>query len=142
SLEEIATRRASSVLEALSQRLPRFAHRQIETEVVDIRIEEISVGDVLVMFPHEICPVDAVVVEGHGKMNEAYLTGEPFEISKAPGSDVMSGAVNGGTALVIRATKLPVDSRYARIMQVMQETQQRRPRLRRLGDSLGAWYTP
>jgi heavy metal translocating P-type ATPase len=75
-------------------------------------------------------------------MNEAYLTGEPFEIAKAPGSQVLSGAINGEAALDIRADKLPVDSRYARIMQVMQETQQRRPRIRRLGDQLGAWYTP
>ena len=55
---------------------------------------------------------------------------------------MLSGAVNGETALTIRAEKLPVDSRYARIMKVMQETEQRRPRLRRLGDTLGAWYTP
>jgi heavy metal translocating P-type ATPase len=50
--------------------------------------------------------------------------------------------VNGDTALTIRAEKLPVDSRYARIMKVMQDSQQRRPRMRRLGDKLGAWYTP
>jgi heavy metal translocating P-type ATPase len=75
-------------------------------------------------------------------MNEAYLTGEPFEMSKIPGSEVLSGAVNGEAALTIQAGKLPMDSRYAKIMQVMQETQQRRPRLRRLGDMLGAWYTP
>jgi heavy metal translocating P-type ATPase len=82
------------------------------------------------------------VLAGHGKMNEAYLTGEPFEIAKAPGSAVLSGAINGEAALDIRAEKLPIDSRYARIMQVMQETQQKRPRIRRLGDTLGAWYTP
>jgi heavy metal translocating P-type ATPase len=75
-------------------------------------------------------------------MNESFLTGEPFEISKAPGSTVISGALNGETPLTIRTDKLPSDSRYARIMRVMEETQQRRPRLRRLGDQLGAWYTP
>jgi heavy metal translocating P-type ATPase len=75
-------------------------------------------------------------------MNEAFLTGEPFEVGKAPGANVISGAMNGESALTIRAEKLPVDSRYARIMAVMEETQQRRPRLRRLGDELGAWYTP
>ncbi len=75
-------------------------------------------------------------------MNEAFLTGEPFEVSKAPGSKVISGALNGETVLTTRTDKLPVDSRYARIMHVMEQTQQRRPRLRRLGDQLGAWYTP
>jgi heavy metal translocating P-type ATPase len=86
--------------------------------------------------------VDGVVVKGHGKMNEAYLTGEPFEIAKTPGSEVLSGAVNGDAALHIRADKLAVDSRYARIMKVMQDAEQRRPHIRRLGDKLGSWYTP
>jgi len=141
-LEEFATRRASSVLEALSKRMPETAHRKTEAGITDIKAAEIAVGDVLVVFPHEICPVDGVVVEGHGRMNEAYLTGEPFETSKAEGAEVISGAVNGDSALAVRAAKLPIDSRYARIMRVMQETQARRPRLRRLGDMLGAWYTP
>lgn len=55
---------------------------------------------------------------------------------------MLSGALNGESLLTIRAERRPTDSRYARIMRVMEETQQRRPRLRRLGDILGAWYTP
>jgi heavy metal translocating P-type ATPase len=142
ALEELATRRASSVLEALSRRMPSIAHRKTGSTVTDIEIGGIAVGDFLIVFPHEICPVDGVVLEGQGKMNEAYLTGEPFEMSKIPGSEVISGAVNGETALTIRALRRPMDSRYAKIMQVMHDTQQKRPRLRRLGDILGAWYTP
>jgi len=137
-LEEFATRRVSSVLEALSRRMPETAHRKTEAGIVDIRAAQIAVGDVLVVFPHEICPVDGVVVEGDGRMNEAYLTGEPYETSKAQGAEVISGAINGESALAVRATKLPIDSRYARIMRVMQETQSSRPKLRRLGDMLGA----
>jgi heavy metal translocating P-type ATPase len=141
-LEEFATRRASSVLQALSKRMPETAHRKKEAGIEDIKAAEILVGDILVVFPHEICPVDGVVVEGQGRMNEAYLTGEPYETSMAEGAAVISGAVNGESALAVRATKLPIDSRYARIMRVMEETQARRPKLRRLGDMLGAWYTP
>ena len=84
----------------------------------------------------------APCVEGHGVMDESYLTGEPYMMSKTPGSAVLSGAINGETALTIRADKLAVDSRYAKIMQVMRASEQRRPRLRRLGDQLGAFYTP
>jgi heavy metal translocating P-type ATPase len=142
ALEVFASRRASSVLEALARRMPQTTHRKTQSGITDIAVSEIAVGDTLVVFPHETCPVDGVVLEGHGKMNEAYLTGEPYEMSKTPGSEVLSGAINGETALTIRAGKLAVDSRYAKIMEVMQETQQRRPRLRRLGDMLGAWYTP
>jgi heavy metal translocating P-type ATPase len=142
ALEKSAMRRASSVLDALAKRMPSSAHRKKGSELVEVALREIAVGDLLVVFPHEICPVDGVVIEGHGKMDEAYLTGEPFEISKVPGSAVLSGAINSDAALTIQAEKLAVDSRYARIMQVMRDTEQRRPRLRRLGDMLGAWYTP
>jgi len=75
-------------------------------------------------------------------MDESYLTGEPFTIEKGPGSAVLSGSINGASALVIRATRLAADSRYAQIMRVMQGAEQRRPALRRIGDQLGAWYTP
>ena len=75
-------------------------------------------------------------------MNEAYLTGEPYMLSKAVGSTVISGAINGEGALTVRAEKLTGDSRYAKIMQVMRESEQSRPELRRLGDQLGAYYTP
>jgi len=142
AFEEFASRRASSVLDALAKRIPQIAHRKAGASLSDVPLDAVAVEDVLVVFPHEICPVDGAVLEGHGKMDEAYLTGEPFEISKTPGSLVLSGAINGDSALTIRAEKLAVDSRYATIMRVMQETEQKRPRLRRLGDKLGAWYTP
>lgn len=142
ALESYAVGRASSVLHALARRVPSVAHRRRDDALVDIGLDDVAVGELLVILPHEICPVDGVVVEGNGVMDESYLTGEPFRISKAPGSDVLSGAINGDTALTIRAVRKAVDSRYARIMQVMLETEQRRPRLRRLGDRLGAVYTP
>lgn len=142
ALERLATSRASSVLEALTRRMPNLAHRRKGEATRDIQLQDICIGDELVVFPHEVCPVDGVVLEGHGIMDESFLTGEPFEMSKTPGSTVISGAVNGESALVIRADKLTVDSRYAKIMRVMQESEQHRPRLRRLGDQLGAWFSP
>ena len=142
ALEQFATRKASAVLDALAKRMPQIAHRKHDGKVEDVRLDEVQIGDRLAVFPHEICPVDGVVVEGHGAMDESYLTGEPFEISKTPGAKVLSGAINGQVMLVIRAEKLAVDSRYAKIMQVMEQTQEKRPRLRRVGDRLGAWYTP
>ncbi len=142
ALESFAVDRASSALHALARRSPSVAHRRDGDRLEDIALDDVAVGDVLVVVPHEICPVDGVVVEGHGLMDESYLTGEPFEIQKTPGAEVLSGAVNGDRALTIRAARLAVDSRYAKVMQVMRDTEQKRPRLRRLGDWLGAVYTP
>jgi heavy metal translocating P-type ATPase len=142
ALEAYAVRTASTVLEALARRMPSLAHRRADGRVMDVALAEVAVGDTLVIFPHEICPVDGTVVDGQGVMDESYLTGEPYRMSKAPGSPVLSGAINGETALTFRADKLAVDSRYAKIMEVMRASEQRRPRLRRLGDQLGALYTP
>ncbi len=142
ALEAFATARASSVLDAMARRMPSVAHRKEAGGLVDIKLPDIQIGDELTVLPHEICPVDGTVLAGHGVMDEAYLTGEPYEISKTPGSMVISGAINGEALLTIRAEKLAEDSRYARIMQVMHQTEQQRPVLRRLGDQLGAWYTP
>jgi heavy metal translocating P-type ATPase len=107
-----------------------------------VALAEVAVGDTLVIYPHEICPADGVVLEGHGEMDESYLTGEPFQITKTSGSTVISGAINGESALTMRTTQRPADSRYAKIMEVMRESEAKRPQLRRLGDRLGAIYTP
>jgi heavy metal translocating P-type ATPase len=142
ALEAFALGRASSVLQALARRMPLVAHRRSNRQVAEVPLDEVRIGDVLVVYPHEICPVDGVIVEGHGVMDESYLTGEPFLMPKAPGAEAFSGAINGENALTLRTTRLAVDSRYARIMDVMRDSEQRRPRLRRLADRLGAWYTP
>ena len=142
ALEQFASRRASSVLDALARRMPQAAHRRTGASLTDVKLGDVVIGDILAVFPHEICPVDGVVVEGHGKMNEAYLTGEPFEIEKMQGSQVISGAINGDVVLYIRTEKLAVDSHLARIMRVMQDAEQTRPNIRRLGDKWELWYTP
>ena len=142
ALEQYALRTASSVLEALAKRMPSVGHLKHGADIVDVPLDDIAVGDILLVHPHEICPVDGEVIEGHGRMDEAYLTGEPFEITKTRGSRVISGAINGDSALMVRATARAIDSRYATITEVMRESAQTRPRLRRLGDQLGAIYTP
>jgi heavy metal translocating P-type ATPase len=142
ALEAYAVRRASFALEALARRLPPVAHRRKDGRIGDVTLAEVAVGDTLVVFPHETCPVDGVVLEGRSTMNESYLTGEPYLLPKATGAAVLSGAINGDGALTIRAEKTSADSRYAKIMQVMRESEQRRPQLRRLGDQIGAVYTP
>lgn len=142
ALEAYAVRRASSALAALARRMPTRAHRKHGTATEDVPLDTIEPGDQLVVFPHEICPVDGTVVEGQSTMDESYLTGEPYRLSKVAGAQVLSGAINGEGALVVTAERRAIDSRYARIMQVMHESEQHRPALRRLGDQLGAYYTP
>lgn len=142
ALEGYATRSASSVLQALAKRVPTLTQRKEGDTLSEVPLEDVQVGDILMVFPNMLCPVDGTVIEGHGIMDESYLTGEPYSVSKAPGTAVLSGAINGTAALTIRCERPARDSRYAKIMQVMRSSEQHRPQLRRLGDKLGAWYTP
>jgi len=142
ALEEFATRRASADLRVLARRAPQIAHRRTAGGIEDLALSDVVVGEKLIILPHEICPADGVVVEGRGQMDESLLTGEPFDVSKAPGTAVISGAINGDSAIVIETTNIPSDSRFARIMRVMEDSERKRPRMHRIANRLGAWYTP
>lgn len=143
ALEDYATRRASSILGALARRMPQVAHRVgPQGDQVDVTLEEVAVGDALALHPHELCPVDGAVLAGNSLMDESYLTGEPFLVAKAPGATVLSGTINGDSCLVIRATRVAAESRYAKIVQVLKESELSRPRMRRIADRLATWYTP
>ncbi|MHC8494483.1 heavy metal translocating P-type ATPase [Thalassospira sp. SM2505] len=142
-LESFAMRKASSALNALARRMPSVAHRkEAGGDITDIALDDVQINDLIAVFPHETAPVDGTVVDGHGSMDESYLTGEPYVVAKAPGTAVLSGAINGEAVLIIRAEKRARDSRYAQIMDVMAEAEQKRPRIRRLGDQIGAWFAP
>jgi heavy metal translocating P-type ATPase len=142
ALEVYAARRASFVLEALAKRMPAIAHRKVGKRTSEIAISEIKIGDLIEIYPHETCPVDGEVVAGYGEMDESYLTGEPYQLSKAPGSLVLSGAINGNSALTVRADKLSQDSRYSSIIKVMENAENNRPQMRRLADQVGAIFAP
>lgn len=142
TLELYAMRKASSVLLALEARMPSTAHRKINNHIKDIALDNISIHDEVVIYPHETCPVDGIVVEGHGSMDESYLTGEPYQITKAPGAFVLSGAMNGDSLLIIKTTHLASASRYASIVKVLGEAEQKRPTTRRLGDKIGMFFGP
>lgn len=67
-------RSASSVLVALAKRMPSIAHRKNGLEISDVALEQVAIGDTLVIYPHDLCPVDGLVIEGHGEMDESHLT--------------------------------------------------------------------
>ncbi|WP_430470796.1 heavy metal translocating P-type ATPase [Thalassospira lucentensis] len=141
-LEAFAMRKASSALNVLADRMPVVAHRKDGENITDIGLDDIAIDDLIAIFPHDTAPVDGVVVDGHGSMDESYLTGEPYVVAKAPGASVLSGAINGDAVLIIRAERRAQDSRYAQIMQVMAEAEQKRPKIRRIGDQIGIWFAP
>ncbi len=142
ALEDFASHKASFALEALIKRVPPLAHLKKQDNFFDIKLSEIKIDDLIAIFPFETAPVDGEVIEGYGNMDESYLTGEPYKISKTIGSNVLSGSINGESTIVIKATKLAKNSRYSQIIEIMKKAQAEKPNLQKITDKVAIFFIP
>ncbi|MCX6502080.1 MAG: heavy metal translocating P-type ATPase [Microbacterium sp.] len=146
ALEAFAGRRARRDLAALLDRSPRIAHviREHGTtaeEPQDVAVDEVAIGDLLLVRPSEIVPVDGVLLTASGTFDESSLTGESLPVSRVAGEDVMSGAINGTRAVRIRATRRSADSQYQQIVALVQGAQDSRAPVVRLADRFAIPFT-
>jgi heavy metal translocating P-type ATPase len=141
-LERFAVSRASSAIDAFSRRLPDIAYVKSKGGIKEVSVDTLTPGEIIIIKGNTISPVDGTVVQGSGSMDESLLSGEPYFVAKTTGSTVIAGALNGNAILEIKVEKVGENTRYKKIMSVMEESQQRKPKIRRLADELGAYYTP
>jgi heavy metal translocating P-type ATPase len=141
-LERYAARRASRAIQALEDASPRVAHRVDGDASVDIDVDLVRVGDLLLLRPGELVPADSVVVSGASWIDASRLTGESVPIDVGPGSPLMSGSSNGDRPITIRATARAAESQYARIVQHVRTAQASKAPLQRLADQYATWFTP
>ncbi len=111
-------------------------------EDVEVPIEEVHVGDVVVLRPGERVPVDGVVVEGSSSVDESMLTGEPWPVSKAATDDVAAGTVNGEGGLLITATRIGEDTKLRQIVRVTLDAQMTKPKVQETADQVAAVFVP
>ncbi|MCA0456063.1 MAG: cadmium-translocating P-type ATPase [Chloroflexi bacterium] len=142
ALESYSLRRASSSLEKLLARAPRTAHRRTDTRIEDIQVEQVQIGDTLVVRPGDLIPVDGKLLSAQAEVDEAALTGEPLAAPKKAGGVLLSGSVNVGDAFEMQASQLSVDSKYAKIVELVRKAQEEKPPLQRLADRYAVWFTP
>ncbi|MBA3872977.1 MAG: HAD-IC family P-type ATPase, partial [Anaerolineae bacterium] len=142
ALENYSLRRASSSLEKLLARAPRIAHRLSGSQIEDIQVEQVQIGNTLVVRPGDLIPVDGKLLSERGEIDEAALTGEPLSAPKKMGEALLSGSVNAGDAFEMEATHLSVDSKYAKIVELVRKAQEEKPPLQRLADRYAVWFTP
>ena len=116
ALEAYAVRRASDALEALLARAPRVAHRHQGERVVEVAVEQVAIGDLLVVRPGELIPVDGLILSGVGAVDESALTGEPMAVPRGPGEEVLSGSISLDGALELRALRPSSESQYEQIV--------------------------
>ncbi|MFT2815333.1 heavy metal translocating P-type ATPase [Leifsonia sp. A12D58] len=143
ALEDYAAGRAKRELDALLSRVPQIAHRigRDETDVVDVPANEVRVGDLLLLRPSEIVPVDGELVSDSAVFDESSLTGESIPVERVRGESVLSGAVNGQAAVEMRATATAGDSQYQRIIALVTEAAESRASVVRLADRYAVPFT-
>ncbi|WP_416395344.1 MULTISPECIES: heavy metal translocating P-type ATPase [unclassified Curtobacterium] len=141
ALEAHAQRRATSALSRLLSDAPKTAHRSVDGAVVDVPVAEVAVGDVLVVRPYEVVPVDGLLVTDTATFDESRLTGESVPVGVSAGSSVPSGAVNGTAAVLLRADRTADASEYQQIVALVSGAMSSRSPMVRLADRYAPWFT-
>ena len=142
ALEDYALRKASSSLDALLARSPHIAYRKKVETLEEIDVTDIKVGDILVVRPGDLVPVDGHVTRGHVVIDESALTGEPLPKEKDIDDKIFSGTVNVGDAFEMIADKVSEESQYAKIVQPVKKAQAEKAPIQRLADRYAIWFTP
>jgi len=142
ALEAYAMQRASSSLESLMARAPKVAHRLRGTDVDDVPVDSVAVGDDLVVRPGDLVPVDCEVTDGTSTVDQSALTGEPLPLRAVAGTHLLSGSVNLDGALRVRALRPSAQSQYQQIVLLVERARQEKPPIQRLADRFAVWFTP
>ncbi|ASK67120.1 cadmium-translocating P-type ATPase [Brachybacterium avium] len=143
ALEDLAARRASRELDQLMSRAPAFAQRihPGTGQVESIGVDEVQVGDELLVRSSEILPVDGVLLSEHATIDESSVTGEPLPASYHAGDGLLSGTVNSTASFTIRAQKVAAESHYASIVRLVEEAVGSRAPMVRLADRYAVPFT-
>ncbi len=109
---------------------------------VEVPVEQVAAGDLLLVRPGEHIPVDGEVTSGHSAVDESMLTGESMPVEKAPGDSLYGATLNGHGALYYRATRVGQETALAQIIRLVEEAQGSRAPIQRLADRISAWFVP
>ena len=141
ALEDFAERRAKRELTSLLERSPLIAHRQDADGTVDVLISEVAIGDTLMVKPGEVVPVDGKLITDDAVFDESSLTGESLPVERLAGDDLISGSVNGPTAIFMLVSRRAEDSQYQRIVALVAEAAESKAPFVRMADRYAVPFT-
>ena len=142
ALEDLAANRARRALTGLAERAPRHAHRISDDGLQTVPVAEVEPGDLLMVKPGEIVPVDGVVETRAAVLDESALTGESRPVERPAGDLVRSGVVNAGGPLDLRAAARAEASTYAALIRLVQEAHSQKAPFVRMADRFAAYFVP
>lgn len=141
TLEDYANAKARSELKYLLDNSPHAGHVRVNGQLVDCAVDEIQVGQTVVVFPGELVPVDGTITAGESTVNESALTGESKPIDKQAGDQLLSGSVIGDAPLTMRAERTAADSQYQQLVALIQQADQTPANFVRLADRYALPFT-
>lgn len=141
-LESFSVARARKAIESLLKLTPDTALVKQQDQVAEVRVEDVKVGDILLIKSGARVPLDGVVVSGQSSINQAPITGESMPVDKKSGDSVFAGTINGEGSLEVRVTKLSIDSTLAKIVKLVGEAQSQKAPTQSFVDKFARIYTP
>ncbi len=141
-MEARAKGRTSDAIKALMGLRPKTATVIRDGLEIELAIEEVIVGDIILVRPGEKIPVDGKVVSGESYVDESMLTGEPLPVLKAMGSQVVGGTLNTNSVLKFEATRIGKDTTLAQIIKMVEDAQGSKPEVQKLADKAVTWFIP
>ena len=141
-LEDFAVARAERDLRSLVDRAPKVAHRRVASTIEDIPIEQVAVGDDLLVRSGEVIPVDGIIASPAAVLDEAAVSGEPIAVSRQAGELARSGCLNAGDAFELRASATANESTYAGIVRMVGAAQTAKAPFIRLADRYALLLLP
>lgn len=143
ALEDYAQGRAGRELRSLIDRAPRFGHRREGARIVEVPVDELGPGDVVVVRAGEVVPTDgAVAGPGEAVLDTSALTGEPLPVALAPGEEALSGTANAGEAFDLVVTRPAAESAYAGVVRLVREASEQRAPFVRMADRYAIVFLP
>jgi len=140
--EAKAKRQTASAIRALMKLRPERARVRRDGREVEVGVEAVAVGDLVVVRPGERLPVDGVVREGASQVDESLITGESLPVAKQAGDKVTGGAINGDGLLVVETTAVGAESTLARIIRLVESAQAAKAPIQHLVDRVSAVFVP
>ena len=141
-LEAKAKGGASDAIRKLMDLRPRKAYIVRDGVEIEVNIDEVEVGDLVLVHPGEKIPVDGVVVDGRSSIDESMLTGESLPVEKTPGDQVIGGTINKLGLLKFEATKIGKETVLAQIIKLVEEAQSSKAPIQNLADKISAIFVP
>lgn len=140
--EAIAKGKASDAIKKLMGLQPKTAAVIRNKKEIKINIDDVQVGDIIIVKPGEKIPVDGVIVEGESNIDESMITGESMPVAKKKGDTVIGATINKFGSFRFRATKVGKDTTLAQIVKLVEEAQGSRAPIQRLVDKMSAYFVP